>query len=78
MGFNKRYIDEERIFSTYKQDGAEGVANLYIKADAVIMQDKVAEYIGIVLEKNIYFSDRLHLIDVYMNMRLEGLLGKNN
>lgn len=76
MGFNKKYIDEAKIFSTYKQDGAEGIANMYVNSDAVILQDNVAIYIGKILEKKLYISDSLHLIDVYMNMRLEGLIGK--
>ena len=76
MGFHKRYLDESWVFSSFRQNGAEGVYDLYMKADAWILQDKTAEYISVVLNKDISRKDKLNLIETYMSMRFEGLIGK--
>ena len=76
MGFNKRYIDEDFIFSAFRNDGAEGVWNLFVKPDAVILTDKTARYIDVVLSKDISKEEKLNLINTYMTMRFEGLIGK--
>ena len=76
MGFNKRYIDEESIFSAFRNDGAEGIWNHFVNPDAVILTDKTARYIDVVLSKDISKEEKLNLLDTYMYMRFDGLIGK--
>ena len=47
MGFNKRYLDDERIINTYQNEGIEGVKALGHKVDAFIGSGK---YVDIVLD----------------------------
>jgi hypothetical protein len=47
MGFNKRYLDDERIINTYQREGIEGVKALGHKVDAFIGSGK---YVDIVLD----------------------------
>ena len=47
MGFNKRYLDDERIINTYKKEGIEGLKALGHKIDAFIGSGK---YVDIVLD----------------------------
>jgi len=73
MGFNKIYIDFNRIISAWKKDGAEGVAYLYQGYDGVIMTDKTSMYIGHVMAKDEQDLYKYRLIETYMEQLLEGL-----
>ena len=72
MGFNKTWIDTEKIISTWKEDGAQGVVDLYIKYDAVIMEDKTSIRIGTIMQKEKSTEYKKKLIKTYMQMMLEG------
>lgn len=74
MGFNKIYIDKERIISTFKQNGAKGVADLY-KADAIIQTagSPICNYIEKIMNKSEDIEYKHNLIEVYMTQLLEGL-----
>ena len=73
MGFNKIYINFEKIISAWKNDGAEGVAYLYQHYDCVIMTDKTSMYIGHIMGKDEENSYKHKLIEVYMEQLLDGL-----
>jgi len=47
MGFNKRYLDDERIINTYRQEGIEGLKGLCNKVDAFVGSGK---YVDLVLD----------------------------
>jgi len=74
MGFNKRYLDKDRIISAFKYGGAEGVTDLY-RADAIIQpaDSNVCHYIEKIMSKNESLEYKQNLIDVYMIQLLEGL-----
>jgi hypothetical protein len=72
MGFNKTWIDAEKIISAWKEDGAQGVVDLYIKYDAVIMEDKTSIRIGTIMQKEKSTEYKKKLIKTYMQMMLEG------
>jgi len=72
MGFNKTWIDTEKIISAWKEDGAQGVVDLYIKYDAVIMEDKTSIRIGTIMQKEKSTEYKKKLIKTYMQMMLEG------
>jgi len=74
MGFNKRYMDKERIVSAFKNDGAKGVTDLY-KADAIITpaDSPVCNYIEKIMSKEETIEYKQNLIEVYMIQLLEGL-----
>ena len=74
MGFNKRYIDKERIVSAFKQDGGRGVTDLY-KADAIILQgdSHICNYIDKIMSKEETVEHKQQLIEIYMLQLLEGL-----
>tara|TARA_B100000287_G_C20044291_1_gene547740 strand:- start:118 stop:357 length:240 start_codon:yes stop_codon:yes gene_type:complete len=74
MGFNKRYLDKDRIISSFKQEGALGVTNLY-RADAVIIESRcpICHYIDKIMSKNESIEYKHNLIEVYMSQLLEGL-----
>jgi hypothetical protein len=76
MGFHKRYIDESWVLSAFRADGAEGIYNLFTNPDALILQDNTAKYISVVLDKGKDKKDTLNLIETYIQMRLDGLIGK--
>ena len=74
MGFNKRYLDKERIVSAFKRDGAKGVTDLFI-ADAIIMpaDSPVCHYVEKIMSKEESVEYKQNLIEVYMTQLLEGL-----
>jgi len=74
MGFNKRYMDKERIVSVFKSDGAKGIIDLY-KADAIITpaDSPVCNYIEKIISKEETLEYKINLIEVYMIQLLEGL-----
>ena len=74
MGFNKRYLDKDRIISAFKHNGAEGVTDLY-RADAIIQptDSPVCHYIEKIMSKNESLEYKQNLINVYMIQLLEGL-----
>jgi len=74
MGFNKRYIDKDRIIQAFKNNGAEGITDLY-KADAVIIEgnNPVCHYIDKIMSKEETIKYKHNLIEVYMVQLLEGL-----
>ena len=67
-------MDKERIVSTFKNDGAKGVTDLY-KADAMIMpaDSPVCHYIDKIMSKEETIEYKQNLIEVYMIQLLEGL-----
>lgn len=73
MGFNKIYIDFDEIIYAWKEQGAQGIANLYQKNDAVIMTDKQSMMFGVIMEKEISNKEKNNLIEVYIGQLLEGL-----
>ena len=74
MGFNKRYLDKDRIISSFKQNGSQGVVDLY-NADAIIIEGNspVCHYIDKVMSKNETIEYKKNLIEIYMSQLLEGL-----
>ena len=74
MGFNKRYLDKDRIVSAFQQDGAKGVTDLY-RADAIILEGNspMCNYIDKVICKDIDIKKKHELIEQYMLDMLEGL-----
>jgi hypothetical protein len=74
MGFNKRYINKEKISSAFKQGGAKGVTDLY-KVEAVIIppDSNVCDYIGKINNMSVSIKHKHELIDIYMYQLLEGL-----
>ena len=47
MGFHKRYIDNERVISLFKDDGVDNVIRWYTgKADALILETGLASRIN--------------------------------
>jgi hypothetical protein len=74
MGFNKRYIDKERIVSAFKNGGAEGVSDLY-KADAIIQtaDSPICNYIDKIMSKNKDLEYRKNLINKFFIQLFEGL-----
>lgn len=53
MGFNKRYIGEERVVQTYQNYGIEGVKDLYTKGvDALILETGLSSEIDDILSGN--------------------------
>tara|TARA_R100000908_G_C3620379_1_gene66151 strand:+ start:166 stop:405 length:240 start_codon:yes stop_codon:yes gene_type:complete len=74
MGFNKRYINKDRIISSFKYDGAKGVTDLY-RADAVILEGRcsICHYIDKIMNKNKTIEYKHNLIEIYMSQLLEGL-----
>ena len=74
MGFNKRYIDKERIVSAFKHDGGRGVTDLY-KADAIILQgdSHICNCIDKIMSKEETVEHKQQLIEIYMLQLLEGL-----
>jgi|TARA_R110002051_G_scaffold60644_2_gene111277 hypothetical protein len=73
MGFNKIYIDFDKIISEWKEYGAQGVADMYQKYDGVIMTDKQSMVFGRIMEKEISNKEKNNLIEVYIEQLLEGL-----
>ena len=52
MGFHKRYIDDEQIISLYCNGGADAIIEWYTRGvDAVILSGKLAEGIGLLINK---------------------------
>ena len=50
MGFHKRYIDNERVISLFKDDGVDNVIRWYTgKADALILETGLASKINDIL-----------------------------
>ncbi len=74
MGFNKIYIDTETIISAWKNNGAQGIADLYIKYDGVIMSDNVAIRVGKIMEKEISLEDKKKTLETFITMMLDGLV----
>jgi len=74
MGFNKIYIDATTIIRAWKYNGAQGIADLYIKYDAVIMADSVAVRIGKIMEKEIPLENKKKTLETFITMMLEGLV----
>jgi len=74
MGFNKRYIDKEKIVSAFKNDGAKGITDLY-KADAIMTpaDSPVCHYIEKIMSKEETIEYKQNIIEVYMIQLLEGL-----
>ena len=74
MGFNKRYIDKERIVAAFRQDGGRGVTDLY-RADAIILEGDsyICNYIDKVMSKDETVEHKQELIELYMLQLLEGL-----
>jgi len=74
MGFNKRYLDKDKIISAFRQTGSQGVIDLY-KADAIIIESRcpVCHYIDKIMSKNETYKYKENLIEVYMTQLLEGL-----
>jgi len=52
MGFNKRYINEETIRNTLKEDGLKSLILLIKKADALIMEDELSEKVCKIIQEN--------------------------
>lgn len=53
MGFNKRYIGEERVIETYQTYGIKGVKDLYTKGvDALILETGLSSEIDDILSGN--------------------------
>ena len=73
MGFNKIYIDFDKIISAWKECGAQGVSDMYQKYDGVIMTDKQSMVFGKIMEKEISNKEKNNLIEVYIEQLLEGL-----
>jgi len=74
MGFNKIYIDATTIIRAWKYNGAQGIADLYIKYDGVIMLDIVAVRIGKIMEKEVSLEDKKKTLETFVSMMLEGLI----
>jgi len=74
MGFNKRYIDKEKIISAFKSNAGKGVTDLY-KADAIILEGNspICHYIDKIMSKDETLEYKQNLIEVYMSQLLEGL-----
>ena len=74
MGFNKRYINKEQIISSFKNNGAVGVSDLY-KADAIILptDSPICKYITKIMDRDETLKYKHHLINIYMMEILEGL-----
>jgi hypothetical protein len=45
MSFNIRTINKERVLHKFKENGIEGVIDLFNSPDALIMQDEISAYI---------------------------------
>jgi len=52
MGFNKRYVNEETIRHTLKEDGLQFLIVLIKKADALIMEDELSEKVCKIIQEN--------------------------
>lgn len=74
MGFNKIYIDATTIIRAWKYNGAQGIADLYIKYDGIIMSDSVAARIGNIMDKEVSLEDKKKTLEVFITMMLEGLV----
>ena len=74
MGFNKRYLDKDKLISSFKYGGALGISNLY-NADAIILEARcpVCHYIDKIMSKNESIEYKHNLIEIYMSQLLEGL-----
>jgi len=74
VGFNKRYIDKEKIVNAFKYNGATGVTDLY-KADAIILDadSSMCSYIDNVMSKEESLEHKQNLIELYMMQLFEGL-----
>ncbi len=74
MGFNKRYIDRDRIVSAFKYDGGRGVTDLF-RADAIILEgdSNICSYIEKIMSKEETIEHKQQLIELYMLQLLEGL-----
>ncbi len=74
MGFNKRHIDKERIVSAFKNNGAEGVTDLY-KADAIFTpaDSPICNYMDKVISLDTTTKQKHKLIEMYITNMLEGL-----
>jgi len=75
MGFNKIYINKEKIISSFKSKGAQGVSDMFLKYDGIILKGgcNVCHYIEKIMSKEETVEYRENLIDVYMLQLLEGL-----
>ena len=59
MGFNKIYIDKDRIISAWKAAGAPGVSELWTKYDGIILTDRMSMYIGTIMDKDEQISQKM-------------------
>lgn len=51
MGFNKRYINEEKIRETIKEGGLESLINLIKKPDGLIIEDEFSEKVCKIIQE---------------------------
>ena len=74
MGFNKRYLDKDKILNAFKLQGAQGVTDLY-RADAIILEGRcpVCHYIDKIMNKDNTIKYKQNLIEIYISQLLEGL-----
>ena len=69
MGFNKRYISNERVIDAYSMTGIAGVEDLYTKgADALILETGLASEIDDILSENYEPKTELTEIDKWNNI----------
>tara|TARA_Y100000389_G_C17267688_1_gene416307 strand:+ start:280 stop:519 length:240 start_codon:yes stop_codon:yes gene_type:complete len=75
MGFNKIHINREKIISSFKSDGAQGVADMFLRYDGIILESNcnICHYIEKIMSKEETVEYRKNLIEVYMLQLLEGL-----
>lgn len=52
MGFNKRFVSEEVIKNTLKEDGLQFLITFIRKADALIIEDELSEKVCKIIQES--------------------------
>lgn len=68
MGFNKRYINEEKIKQILKEDGLQYLIEFIKKPDALIIEDDFSEKVCDIIKEN--------EMKAFMKLAEMGLYGK--
>ena len=65
MGFNKQYIDSERVISRYNESKGHGVVRLFIAADANIVSGTLAQEVDDIMSSSFSIPEAAMRVDDY-------------
>lgn len=70
MGFNKTYIDSERVISRYNESKGHGVVRLFIAGDANIVSGTLAQEVDDIMSSSFSIPEAARNVERYFEKKV--------